>query len=82
MSPKRARAPLTWWLVLLPWVNFLRHGRLLQAFVCLLIQETIYLWPVAVIWARTAHRAPSLRWSDIDFDFGDDEPTSYRPHRR
>ena len=82
MRSRRPRAPLTWWLVLFPWMNFLRHRRVLQALVCLLLQLTLYLWPIAVIWARTAHRAPPLRWSDINFDFGDDQPTSYRPHRR
>lgn len=88
MPHDHPRAPLTWWLVLFPWVNFLKHRRFIQAFACLLIWSTVYLWPLAVIWARTARRAPpSGRWSPLSFlvlwifAFIEEEPTSYR-HRR
>lgn len=85
MPAKHPRAPWTWWLVLFPWVNFLRHRRFLQAFACFVIWSTVYLWPLAAIWARTAHPTSSSRpgrydWL-IDWIFHYDEPTSY-PRRR
>jgi hypothetical protein len=50
----RRPPPLSWQLVIFPWLRFLRQGRVVAAAGCLLLQLTFYGWPAAVLWARLA----------------------------
>lgn len=37
--------------ILLPWVSFFTMGKIGQGFLCLILQITLFGWPLAAIWA-------------------------------
>jgi hypothetical protein len=37
--------------LLLPWVAFFTMGKVFQGIICLILQCTLFGWPVAAIWA-------------------------------